>query len=49
MLALFLGMVIFLIAVLDNPFRGRVSVGPDAFQEIYDTLMQPEGERSTGP
>jgi hypothetical protein len=45
-LALFLGMVIFLIAVLDNPFRGDVSVGPDAFQEIYDTLMAPEGTQS---
>jgi hypothetical protein len=41
-LALFLGMVIFLIAVLDNPYRGDVSVGPDAFQEIYDTVMTPE-------
>jgi hypothetical protein len=40
-LALFLGMVIFLIAVLDNPFRGDISVGPDAFQEIYGTLMTP--------
>jgi len=45
-LALFLGIVIFLIAVLDNPFRGDVSVGPDAFQEICDTVMMPEGTPS---
>jgi Protein of unknown function (DUF4239) len=45
-LALFLGMVIFLIAALDNPFRGEVSVGPDAFQLIYDTVMTPEGTPS---
>jgi hypothetical protein len=28
-LAAFLGIVIFLIAELDNPFRGDLSVGPD--------------------
>jgi Protein of unknown function (DUF4239) len=37
-LSLFLGIVIFLIAALDNPFRGEVSVGPDAFQLIYDRM-----------
>ncbi len=39
-LSLFLGIVIFLIAALDNPFRGEVSVGPDAFQLVYDNLMK---------
>jgi hypothetical protein len=39
-LSLFLGIVIFLIAAMDNPFRGEVSVGPDAFQLVYDTLMK---------
>jgi lipid-A-disaccharide synthase-like uncharacterized protein len=33
--SLFLGLVIFLIAAMDNPFRGQVSVGPDAFEAIY--------------
>ena len=42
-LVLFLGMVIFLIAVLDNPFRGDVSVGPGGLQAIYDTETAPEG------
>ena len=40
-LSLFLGLVIFLIAAMDNPFRGQVSVGPEAFQTVYDTLMKP--------
>ena len=40
-LSLFLGIVIFLIAAMDNPFRGQVSVGPDAFQLVYDTTMKP--------
>ena len=40
-LSLFLGIVIFLIAAMDNPFRGEVSVGPDAFQLVYETLMKP--------
>ena len=31
-LSLFLGLMIFLVAALDNPFRGAVSVGPDDFQ-----------------
>ena len=39
--SLFLGLVIFLIAAMDNPFRGEVSVGPDAFVAVYDTLMKP--------
>jgi hypothetical protein len=38
-LALFLGVVIFMIAALDHPFRGEVSIEPDAIQQVYDTLM----------
>jgi hypothetical protein len=41
-LSVFLGLVIFLIAAMDNPFRGEVSIGPEAFQEVYDTLMRPD-------
>ena len=33
--------VIFLIAALDNPFRGEVSIGPDSIALVYDTLMKP--------
>lgn len=39
--ALFLGLSIFLIAAMDNPFRGEVSVKPDAMRQVYQTLMQP--------
>ena len=38
-LAGFLGIVIFLIAELDNPFRGEVSIGPDSIALVYETLM----------
>jgi hypothetical protein len=41
-LSVFLGLVIFLIAALDRPFRGQVSVGPEAFQTVYETLMKPD-------
>jgi hypothetical protein len=40
-LSLFLGIVIFLVAAMDNPFRGEVSVGPDAFQLVYGSTMRP--------
>lgn len=39
-LASILGLVIFSIAALDNPFRGNVSVGPDAIVLIYETLLE---------
>jgi hypothetical protein len=40
-LSMFLGLVIFLIAAMDNPFRGEVSVTPAPFRQVYETLMQP--------
>lgn len=43
-LSLFLGIVIFLIAAMDNPFRGEVSIGPDAFQLVYDSTMKPHAD-----
>ena len=44
-LASILGLVIFLIAELDNPFRGEVSIGPDAIVQVYEEVMKP---RQTG-
>jgi hypothetical protein len=41
LLSVCLGVVIFLIAAMDNPFWGDVSVGPDSFQLVYDSLMKP--------
>ena len=40
-LAAFLGVVVFFIAALDNPFRGELSVGPDSIALVYTTLMKP--------
>ena len=39
--SLFLGMMIFLVAVMDHPFRGQVSVSPEALQAVYNSLMKP--------
>ncbi len=36
-----LGLLIFLLAAMDNPFRGDISVGPQAFELVYKQLMQP--------
>lgn len=35
----FMGLIIYLIASLDHPFRGQVSVGPDAFVEVYQSMI----------
>jgi hypothetical protein len=39
-LSFFVGVVIFMIAAMDNPFRGELSVGPNAFELVYDSLMK---------
>lgn len=39
-LSVFLGLVIFLIAELDNPFRGH-AVDPGPFENVYTSLMVP--------
>jgi hypothetical protein len=39
-LSAFMGMMIFLIASMDNPFRGEVSVSSQPFQQILDHLME---------
>ena len=36
----FLGVMIFLIASMDHPMKGEVSVPPANYQLVYDTLMQ---------
>jgi len=40
MLAFFLGTVIFLIAAMDHPFRGEVSIAPEAFETLYWERMR---------
>jgi hypothetical protein len=39
-LSTFLGIVIFLIADMDRPFRGSVLVGSDAYELVYGSLMK---------
>jgi hypothetical protein len=39
LLSFFLGAVILLIAVMDNPFRGEVSISPEAFEQVYRSTM----------
>jgi hypothetical protein len=46
MLATLLGLLIFLLGALDNPFRGEISVGPEAFELVYQRRMQPEATPS---
>ncbi len=35
-----LGLMVFMVAALDNPYRGKISVGPDPLVRVY-TLMTP--------
>jgi hypothetical protein len=39
----YLGLVIFLVAAMDNPFRGTANVGSEPFEEVYQSLMAPDG------
>lgn len=36
-----LGLLIFLIAVLDNPYRGKLSVSPEPLERVYEQIMTP--------
>ena len=47
MLAFFMGTMIFLIAAMDNPYKGEVSVTSDAFREAYEIMTA--GERAPIP
>ena len=35
-----LGLMIFMLAALDCPFRGELSIGPEAFEIVYEQLMK---------
>lgn len=39
-ISFFLGVMIFLIAAMDRPLQGTVSVTPDAYKQMYDHVMQ---------
>jgi hypothetical protein len=38
--AAFLGVMVFLIYAMDHPLQGAVSIGPDAYQSVYDLVMK---------
>lgn len=37
--ALLLGLIIWLLVILDHPFLGEVSIGPEPFEQVYTSLM----------
>jgi hypothetical protein len=41
LLAVFIGLVIFMIVALDRPFRGDLGIRSDPYQLIYDQIMKP--------
>ena len=41
-LSAFLGLVIFLIAAMDYPFRGEVSIDAAPFEQVYTNVMETE-------
>lgn len=41
LLAVFIGLVIFMILALDRPFRGDLGIPPDSYQLVRDQLMVP--------
>lgn len=40
LVAFFLGSMIFLVAEMDNPFRGELSVQPEPFEAVYALMME---------
>jgi len=38
-----LGLMIFLLAAMDHPYRGKLSVSPEAFEIVYERTMKPTG------
>ena len=49
LLSFFIGTVICLIAAMDNPYRGEVSIGPEAFENVYERLMGGKSTRPSSP
>jgi hypothetical protein len=45
MFSCLLGLLVFLLAAMESPFRGEISVGPEAFKLVYEELMKPGNPR----
>ena len=41
-----LGLLIFLLAAMESPFRGEISVGPEAFKLVCEQLMKPGSDHA---
>jgi hypothetical protein len=41
MFSAIVGLLVFMLAALDRPFRGEVSVGPEGFELVCEQLMKP--------
>ena len=39
LLSTLLGLMVFLVGTLDNPFRGKVSIGPGSLERVYQQVM----------
>jgi len=42
LLAVFMGLIVFMILALDRPFRGDLGIGTQPYQLVYDDLMRPD-------
>jgi hypothetical protein len=40
--SLFVALVVYLVVAMDNPFRGELSVYPEAFEVVQRSLMEPD-------
>jgi hypothetical protein len=47
-LSSFIAMVIALIAAMDNPYRGEVSIGSDVFRNVYEGIMSAKTSATPG-
>jgi hypothetical protein len=43
-MAIFIGLLIFLTAAMDNPFRGDFSVSAEAFESVLNNIMKPRAQ-----
>jgi hypothetical protein len=41
LIAALLGLMVFMVAALDNPYRGEVSVSPAPFERVYQQMAEP--------
>ncbi len=41
LMAALLGLMVYMVAVLDNPYRGAISVSPAPFERVYKQMNKP--------